>query len=85
MTDQQDEMVKAIVERNRKDAKQAQEKAAMIGAAIAFGAFQIVVGLGIVHLPPTNGFNIYRLAGAALCGGIGGAIGKWLGAPKTRR
>lgn len=85
MTDQQDDMVQAIVERNRKEARQAEEKATMIGAAIAFGAFQIVVGLGIVHFPPANGINIYRLVCAAACGAIGAGIGRWIGRPKTRR
>lgn len=85
MTEQVDDMVQAIVERNRKEAKRAEEKATVIGGVIAVGAFELVVGLGIVHFPPTAGINVYRLLGAGLCGAIGGGIGKWIGRPKTRR
>lgn len=85
MTDQHDDMVQAIVERNRKEAKKAEEKAAVIGAVIALGAFQLVVGLGIVHFPPTEGINVYRLVCAGLCGAIGGGIGKWIGSPQARK
>ncbi len=85
MADQTDGMVQAIVERNRKEAKRAQEKSAAIGAAIAIGAFYIVTGLDVLHLPPSAGINVYRLIGVALCGALGGAIGNWIGRPPTRK
>ena len=85
MADRSDDMVQAIVERNRKEAKQAEERSTAIGAAIAAGAFEIVVALGIVHVPPSGGINLNRLGGAALCGALGAAIGKWLGRPRSAR
>ncbi len=85
MAEQPDSMVQSIVDRNRKESKKAEEKATVIGVAIAVGAFQIVTALGIVHFPPSSGINVYRLAGAALCGAIGAAIGKWIGRPRTGR
>jgi len=43
MTEQTDSMVQSIIDRNRKEAKHAQEKATAIGGAIAFGGFQLAV------------------------------------------
>ena len=83
MADQPDSMVQSIIDRNREDAKRAEEKAAVIGAVIAVGAFQIVTVLGIVHFPPSSGINVYRLIGAAVCGALGGVIGKWVGRPRS--
>ena len=85
MADEPDSMIQSIIDRNRKDAKRAEEKATAIGAAIAVGAFQVVIGLGIVHLPHSDGINLYRLAGAALCGALGAVIGKWVGRPRAKR
>lgn len=85
MTEEPDSIVQSIIDRNRKEGKKAEEKAAVIGVVIAVGAFQIVTALGIVHLPPSSGINVYRLAGAALCGAIGAGIGKWIGKPRSRR
>jgi hypothetical protein len=82
MTEQTDSMVQAIIDRNRKEAKQAQDKATALGAGIAIGGFQIAVALGVLHFPPSNGINVYRLVAAACCGAVGGAIGKWLGRPR---
>jgi hypothetical protein len=83
MADQSDSMVQSIIDRNRKEAKKAEEKATVIGAVIAVGGFQLVTALGIVHFPPSSGINLYRLIGAALCGALGGAIGKWIGRPRS--
>lgn len=85
MTEQTDSMVQSIIDRNRKEARQAQEKATAIGGAIAFGGFQLAVGLGVLHFPPSNGINLYRLAAAAGCGVLGGAIGNWIGRPRSRK
>lgn len=83
MADQSDDMVRSIIDRNRKEAKRAEEKATAIGVALAVGTFQIVTALGIVHFPPSGGINLYRLGGAVLCGGLGAAIGKWVGRPRA--
>jgi hypothetical protein len=85
MTDQQDDMVQAIVERNRKEAKREEEKAMMIGAAIGAGAFHLAVMLGIVHLPAMSGINLYRTAGIAACGALGAVIGRWIARPRAKR
>jgi hypothetical protein len=85
MTEQTDSLVQAIIDRNRKEAKQAQDKAMALGAGIAIGGFQLAVGLGVLHFPPANGINVYRLVAAACCGVVGAAIGKWLGRPRSRK
>ena len=83
MADQADGMVQSIIDRNRKEAKRAEEKSTAIGVALAVGAFQIVTALGILHFPPSSGINFYRLGGAVLCGALGAAIGKWVGRPRA--
>ncbi len=85
MADQTDSMVQSIIDRNRKEAKRAEEKATVIGAVIAVGAFRLVIALGIVHVPPSSGINVYTLGGAALCAALGGVIGKWIGRPRSNK
>jgi len=83
MADQSDGMVQSIIDRNRKEAKRAEEKSTAIGAALAAGAFQTVTALEIVHFPPSSSINLYRLGSAVLCGVLGAAIGKWVGRPRA--
>ncbi|MGN6526591.1 MAG: hypothetical protein ACTHL8_09395 [Burkholderiaceae bacterium] len=85
MAEQPDSMVQSIIDRNRKEAGKAQEKATALGAVIAVGAFEIVTTLGIVQFPPSGGINLYRLGAAALCGALGAAIGNWIRRPRSRR
>lgn len=85
MADQSDGMVQSIVDRNAREAKKARDKSTVIGAVIAVGAFEIVTALGIVPLPSSSGFSLYRLVGAAWCGAVGAALGKWIGRPTSER
>jgi hypothetical protein len=85
MMDPADSMVQSIIDRNRKAAKRAEEKATAIGAGVALCAFEIVTAVGVVHLPLLGGINLYEPVGFALCGALGAAIGKWMGRPKVRR
>ncbi len=85
MADQSDSMVQSIIDRNRKEAKKAEEKSTAVGLAIGVGAFELIVGLGVVHFPPSNGISLYRVAGAVICGSIGAAVGKWIARPRIKR
>ncbi len=82
-TDHTDSMLHEIVERNRKAAKQDQDKASMAGVAVAVVAYELVIRF-VLDTHPTGGFDLARMGGAAVCGAIGGAIGNWVGRPKKK-
>jgi hypothetical protein len=84
MEQRPDGMVQSIIDRNREEAKRDEDKAAAIGAVIAVVAFEVAVGVGIVHFPQARGINLYRVGGAAVCGAVGAVIGKWVGRPRSR-